>query len=405
MKNIREKLRCMVVLLIPVWLLGGVSFWLNGKASSTIFPVEQEEITCWEEMEECSRETILEAIAAYEDSLSLVSPRVGQEVQVEKTSSLTTTPATEIVVEKESEPSLIPQVAAPPALVTRPTANIWQISTVRMSTMNPTDAQMSRISVHQWEGEQWIPRDLADFYACQHPGEPVLFFIHGNRVSANEALAEGVRLLRCFPAHPQIRLVIWHWRADRVSRRPRPEYTTKAIYADYQGYYLARVLRGMREDASILLAGHSFGARTILSGLHLLGGGGYGGRFLDSPSEGVALDIQAFLIAAATHRTDFIPNGKFHQSLNMAQKIYITQNSRDPALKLYPKMAAGGRLPEAMGYAGPATWGISAENIRKLQILSLAFPSHSVEDYLAQPNVRGTLYHTPLVTILPGEEP
>lgn len=397
MKNIWEKLRCWGVILAPALLLCGVYFANeNDSPVSQTFVQDDFSIPDWEVEEEISRESLLQEIAAYEDSLTLLSPRIGQEVKVEGAS--VSPVATQDIPQPatETDASSIPNVTPPPALTSQPTANIWQISTTRMSMMNPVETQMSRLSVHQWEGRQWSTRSLEDFYAMQQPGEPVLFFIHGNRVSPDEALAEGVRLLRCFPAHPQIRLVIWHWRADRVSRRPRPEYSTKAVYADYQGYYLACVLRGMREDAPILLAGHSFGARTVLSGLHFLGGGGYGGRFLNAYPEEYALEIQAFMIAAATNRTDFVSNGLFHLAPQMAQKISITQNPCDPALKFYPKMNAGTRLPEAMGYAGPAVQGVTPENVRKLQILSVAIPSHSLEYYLQQPNIRAALYHAPL---------
>ncbi|MDO4575939.1 MAG: hypothetical protein Q4D98_12080 [Planctomycetia bacterium] len=348
---------------------------------------------------EIAPETLAKEIAGYESSLSAISPRVAQNVVVESlatgvvpvaTSVLTSAPGKTCAPE-DAEVSEIPSLAPPPSLAAGAVADIWQVDTSAASLVNPDASQTARIVVHRWRGSDWERTSLEDFYGSQAPGQPVLFFIHGNRVTPDTALMEALSVLRRVPALPQVRLVVYHWNADRVSRRPRPEFATKAVYADYQGFYLSYMLQNMQVESPVGLVGHSFGCRTVLSSLHLLGGGMYAGRPLDSATGKAPSQIRAFLVAAATDRTDLIPGGRFQRALDPAQLIAMTQNRGDTALKLYPEIGLTGRLPEAMGLVGPATQGLDSESIRKLLMVNVQLPSHAVRRYLEEPMVQQTL--------------
>ena len=47
----------------------------------------------------------------------------------------------------------------------------------------------------------------------------------------------------------------------------------KFVYAEYQGYYLAKLVDQMSLSQRVTLAGHSYGATTAAVACHFLGGG------------------------------------------------------------------------------------------------------------------------------------
>ena len=287
-----------------------------------------------------------------------------------------------------------PGIPAPPDRNVTPSADIWLMDTNWISRTNPTPEQFQRMTCQQWKGGRiWENRTLEDFTSTLAPGQPVLIYIHGNQTDTQEAIWHGLQTLRCLPAMPQARLVVFDWPAQRISPLLRVEFGTKAVYADYQGFYLAQVLSQMSGETPILLVGHSFGCRTVLSALHLMSGGSYAGRTLDldSTAKPEALNLMLVLVAAATNYTDFVPNGVFSQAPKMAKQIRVVKNPMDPALKFYPMMGVRAPLPEAMGKVGPSTYGMAPEEQSKVRVLPVMLQSHSYLQYLTLPEVVGLI--------------
>ena len=84
--------------------------------------------------------------------------------------------------------------------------------------------------------------------------------------------------MSCCPG--QKRLVCWSWPAERVYkterlrvRMIRKNLRIKYVYAEYQGYYLAKLVSQMSLSQRVTLSGHSYGAITSAVALHLMGGG------------------------------------------------------------------------------------------------------------------------------------
>lgn len=340
-------------------------------------------------------------IQEYEKKLPPVASRIGQKVDLhaprgdnssasELGHSLLISDAT-IVGE-----SAIPGVVPPPTLREREPADIWVIGTERASRMRPNALQYAKIAASRWNGNGWDDLTLDEFFTQQTEDQHVLLYVHGNRTSRADAVAHGMCLLRSTLSPTPTRLVIWCWDSDRVSHRPREEYITKAIYSDYQGFYLANFLQSLRnERGSVTLVGHSFGVRTILCAYHLLAGGSYAGRKLDSSAvlEQITLPTSKLvLIAAATGHGDLQTKGKFGLALDLASQVVVTRNDSDPALRFYPKMAPKrSRLPDAMGYVGVSRGDISDENWSKIQTIPMAYPSHKFLDYISMRSVKRAL--------------
>jgi esterase/lipase superfamily enzyme len=223
---------------------------------------------------------------------------------------------------------------------------------------------------------------------------PTAIFIHGNRVDADDAIEEAWCLYQRMKQQAcgrPFRFVVWSWPADRIVRRNRPDVQIKACYSDAQGYYLARSLREMPPGAPVTLIGHSFGARAILGALHLMAGGQVAGRALPGAAAGPAQHepprIRAVLAAAAVDADALLPCHAYGLALSQAERILVTENGRERALKWYPRMY-GRRGPEAMGYVGPLC--CPRAGCDKLEVVNVACSvgrAHSWYRYQAAPEV------------------
>lgn len=213
----------------------------------------------------------------------------------------------------------------------------WLISSrcAPKGCFSPAGAQ--RLRFYHWVENRWEPASLQEFLAAELM--PTTFLVHGNNTTAKQAIevsTEAARaMLRFRKSNAPLRLVIWSWPSEQEYRiRIREDLLLKAKRSDVQGFYLAWVWNQMSPEIPLGLVGYSYGARAISAGLHLLDGGSINRRRLPNlqPAE---RSIQAAFIAAAVDNTWLSPGQRFGQALNQVQKIYISENPIDPALKRY----------------------------------------------------------------------
>lgn len=370
---------------------------------------------------------VSETIALYESGLAGVSARLGNSVLVQNSSESLDSDAPSIPHDSSFSSATPIMLGAPmgqtaensglilPPQKSNPLeADIWQIETSWASHTHPSGDQLRKVIFYRKNGNQWEKSDAKTFLNTQGSSQPVIFYVHGNRTEANTAMIQGMMVLKNYKTEIPARLVIWTWDADRVSARPRIEYATKANYADFQGFYLANLLGQMNENAPVMLVGHSFGTRVVLSALHLLGHGIVGKQTLESafpeePRE-VSFDLQkkpeqkteegpkklprlnALLVAAAISCNAMVPGSIYDHALDVVSEMYITQNGADPALKFYPLMNGPRfRLPEAMGYAGPVLTRVKKEDEAKVHVIRLEYQSHQFLEYISMRCVQNGL--------------
>ena len=381
-----------------------------------------------------SDEDVASGIAAYASSLPGISSRIGASVSV-VSDLASVVPGTDpaLIADANSVSRCTPDseaILAPLPTVQDPSqADIWRIDTIYASQKNPNLAQLRKFIFYQWNGKVWKRRDDDAFFGTQAPAQPVVFYVHGNRTELNTAVLQGSAILRHFETEYPARLVIWRWDASRVAHRPRIEFSTKAHFADYQGFYLAKILDSLRPNSRVLLSAHSFGARTVLNALHLRAGGSFGGKFLsdafpgssyvqeiswnndppaaqtngktapDAGSEAkpmlsvTPLEINALLVAPAVGCTAMSPEGLFPKALESVSALRMTQNTSDPALKFYPLMnGPARRLPEALGYVGPSWSGTDQELQSKVSVIRLDYPTHQLIEYMTMRSVQNALH-------------
>lgn len=276
----------------------------------------------------------------------------------------------------------------------RPEDSIWVISTRRASWGCCQDP-LADLSVKQRDAAgTWQVATLADLESDFQFARGTLVYVHGNRVSAHDALSRGMRLYRlvtCAQKAPPLRLIIWSWPSDQVRGQLR-DVRAKAARSNHEAWRLAAVLAQLPADAPLTLVGYSFGSRIVTGTLANRGGGQIGcpsGAELTAGSS--SAPVRVILLAAAVHQSWLLPHGWHSPAWQSIDELVLLNNSRDPVLRMYHLIEKRGR-PLALGRAGlnclPAD---QAERLSQYDVAAQVGKTHDETAYLQSPTVRHQL--------------
>jgi len=107
---------------------------------------------------------------------------------------------------------------------------------------------------------------------------------------------------------------------------------------------------------------------------------------LTSVAEPPHLWLRAVMMAAAMDNDWWLPYGCHHQAPVIAEELLVQFNSRDPALKLYPRIDR--RRPQALGYRGIAGLGrLDPQRVQQQNVRCLVGKTHDVSRYFNSPTV------------------
>ncbi len=233
---------------------------------------------------------------------------------------------------------------------------IWLVSTRRL----PTDVCHAPLTNPAFEISRVdlcgnVRRSTLSELLDEHPaGQPVLFQVHGNRMSDETGLERGIFVYQQTVPHCHsgpLDYIIFSWPSDKEGIL-LGDGREKADRTDAQGLYLAWLVRELSQrDIPITMIGFSFGARIATGALHSLAGGRLEGRTL--PNEHLrGINVNLGLIAPALE-DDWLRAGNYHglASQNI-QQMSILYNQRDAVLKRY-WLIDKVRGNMALGYTGP----------------------------------------------------
>ena len=247
---------------------------------------------------------------------------------------------------------------APSDAVAEPGDELWFVSS--RSARLDADGRL-RMPVFHYDGRGgWLSRSLDDLAAAD-PQTPTCFFVHGNRVSLGQSNLVGWRYYTHLTAgcrkRPPLRFVLFSWPSDRICGSSRQDVQAKAVRAECHAYFLARVVDRLPAESKLCLIGYSFGTRLIGGALHLLGGGDLRGQALAQRTVD-ARSVRAVMLAAATDNDHFLPGRSFQTAPSQIDRMLVTINRDDPAMKWYPmiyRFQLRRRLgQQALGYTGLA---------------------------------------------------
>ncbi len=233
---------------------------------------------------------------------------------------------------------------------------LWIVSTRNTSYCNPSIEQTSRLKYYRSDVNcRWQPATLGDLLSADDPAVTTLFYIHENRVTRGESFQRAHAVfdrVSCFAGDRPFRLIAIAWPADRISCRPRPDVQAKAHRSEAHGFYVAWLIDQMNPDILIGLFGYSFGPRMITTALHYLGGGSIRNTVLANRVHPERRPVRATLMAAALDAHWLIPGQRHGNALTQVDQMLVLVNSRDKALRWYPRLYRGRRGPHALGYVG-----------------------------------------------------
>jgi len=203
---------------------------------------------------------------------------------------------------------------------------------------------------------RWV-RESRESFLAQESSMPSLFYVHGNSLNHKYAMKACWKIyckMRCCPG--QKRLVFWSWPAEVVYKGLRlrkviaKNLRIKYVYAEHQGYYMAKLVNQMSLSQRVMVSGHSYGAITSAVAMHYMGGGGLRGRMLAGGSPVERPNLRAGIISGAFDHDMLNPGNRYGQAFVAAEKIFVTRNIKDSTLKKWPNTSWRGR--RAMGVLG-----------------------------------------------------
>ena len=236
----------------------------------------------------------------------------------------------------------------------RPQDQIWLISTRKLGNCgDPCQMTVPRLQFCRLDhGGGWSKSSAEEFFATDEPGALTTVYVHGNRMTADAAVERGLKMyggLVCDACDSTaIRHVIWSWPSQPLPRRWAlfRNARVKATRTPVQSYYLGWWLAQLQPDVNVSLIGFSYGSRTILGALHLLGEGQLCGRCLPAGPYQAKVQPRIALWAPACDANWILPGNCNGCALSQINRGLFFYNCCDPVLKRYER-----RIPEATGPA------------------------------------------------------
>ncbi len=262
--------------------------------------------------------------------------------------------------------------------------DVWLISS-RAAGCSP-DPQ--HLQIRRQRHGCFVAQTLNQFLQEQRPEVPLVFWVHGNRVSASAAPTIGLRVYRALARQSpgRFQMVIWSWPSARQGGALR-DARLKAAAADQHGRHLAQVLRLLANRPRVGLIGYSYGARLILSALHVLDSASAGDSSRVQEPAPPELRYRVVLWVPGVEHSALAPGGRFGRAWNRVHRMLLVTNCSDRALRWYP-WVDGPHGPEALGRVGPsglAPW--QQQRLRWLEASSEVGPQHDWVLMLSAPGV------------------
>lgn len=221
--------------------------------------------------------------------------------------------------------------------------DVWRVDLLAVTYLSASDQHFSRLAYYRWENSRWVASDAETFFATQQPEIPLIVFAPGFTSTTPQTTQVGLGLVRNFDPEKPCRVVFWDWYSDRGSGTIRRDVRSKLPIADRTGDYLALFLQKMPPQSKVCLFGFSLGGRIVCQAVETL-------RRSEQRPEGLRLNL--VLSAAATDQ-HWLARGQRHSRIpEIVEKILITYNPDDWALKFYPLMHTHRDRAPALGYKG-----------------------------------------------------
>lgn len=221
----------------------------------------------------------------------------------------------------------------------------WIVNTRCAPACRGLEAGFDQITYSKYEpGRGWVRYPFPEFLAGVDASLPTTIFVHGNLYTHPEAVSAMFQTADIVGRGvPAFRIILWSWDSQFVRGVGLiGSVRAKAARSESQGYYLARLIEQLDPQVSLSLVGHSFGARTVAAALEGLATHRVAGHELPPRTHDDRRSIQVAMLAAAVDNTALLPGRRYGSALTQVDRLLLTVNSRDLALRAFTRFANGG---------------------------------------------------------------
>lgn len=216
----------------------------------------------------------------------------------------------------------------------------WIVST-RRAAQHRLDPPSSTLEfLRRQEDASLVTSSGAAMQAEFRPGVPVIIFVHGSFVTWQDQIDQAKttnRWIKQAAGGRPLHVIFFDWPSDGPYTHLFPvDVTVRGERAEFNGVHLTCLMSLLPPGSPVCLVGHSHGARTVLSSLHLMSGGAvqnlmYYGNVGERP-------LRAVLAAAAVDHDWLNPDERFGRALCRCEVMNL-RNRCDAALTFYPLSA------------------------------------------------------------------
>lgn len=271
----------------------------------------------------------------------------------------------------------------------------WIVSTRRAAQhrLDPPSCMLDY--VRRQEDGTLVTSHAAAMQAELTPGVPVIVFVHGSFVAWGDQLEQARstnRWIKQAAADRPVHVVFFDWPSDGPYTYLFPiDVTVRGERAEFNGLHLTNLISQLPAESPVCLVGHSHGARTVLSALHLSGGGTiqdlmYYGDVGKRP-------LRAVLAAAAVDHDWLNPGERYDRSLCRGEVMNL-RNKCDTALTFYPLSAPFSRPSLAnVGFTelDRREMGLLGYRAIELDVTELVGRSHTWPHYDQEPAIAAAI--------------
>lgn len=301
-------------------------------------------------------------------------------------------------------PGATPELQAPVAIPAGPAARYWIVSS-RCCRQSRHKCDMNcRFVCHvATDDGRCLPVEFEQVLASQIPGAPTCILVHGSFTGIEDVWQDSdctYRWLRSACPQVPLNFIYFTWPSEGpFSLLPNNPFTTAVPCCDFavlghraetNGFYLADLIASLRGPTTVSLIGHSLGARSILTSLHLLGGGTIRGQTRWNHPANCGHRIRVVLAAAAIEHDWLNPGDRFGCALARTECLLNLRNECDAALALFPlRRPFSSRALARSGFTAKdqRKLGNRLAQVSELDVTPIVGPGHSWPNYTSQPGL------------------
>ncbi len=282
--------------------------------------------------------------------------------------------------------------------------DLWVVNTRNAPRCSGFDAGFDLLTYERWDAERHVfVRECLESFLAAQSNVATLLFSHGNTLTHDKAMESCWKIRDRLSACPGRKLMVyWSWPAEILYTKPlirpvkllRQNIQAKYVYAEYQGYYIAKLVSLMSTAQPLTLSGHSYGGVTAICALHYLGGGELNGLVLDGGYPQERHNLRAAIVSGCLDNDHMYPGQRYGQTFVPVETFYTTYNDRDATLKRWPIHSFRGQ--EAVGYTGicASRLGPYAHKLFQQKLTEDVGTSHYIRPHLASDRMVAAICNT-----------